>query len=144
MRHIRPVVYAISLTALLVLGWKAYANTARSEVLTAKTQLSPATNGWASAQLEALTLEQKVSQLFASYAYGHFKSADDPTYQRLTDLVENFEVGGLIFFQGDPWSQAILANDLQHRARLPLLVSQDMEWGAGMRVERTTRGRAGP
>ena len=138
MRRIRPVVYAISLAALLVLGWKTYANTARSEVLTAKTQLSPATDGWVSAQLEALTLEQKVSQLFASYAYGHFMSADDPTYQRLTDLVENFEVGGIIFFQGDPWSQAILANDLQRRARLPLLVSQDMEWGAGMRVERTT------
>ena len=128
MRRIRPV-YAIGLAALLILGCTTYATIARSE---------PPTDGWINAQLDALTLEQKVSQLFASYAYGHFKSADDPTYQRLIDLVENFEVGGIIFFQGDPWSQAILANDLQSRARLPLLVSQDMEWGAGMRLERTT------
>ena len=133
MRRIRPIVYAIGLAALLILGCTTYAITAPPE-----TPRSTATDAWVSAQLDALTLEQKVSQLFASYAYGHFKSVDDPTYQRLIDLVETFEVGGIIFFQGDPWSQAILANDLQRRARLPLLVSQDMEWGAGMRLERTT------
>ncbi|MFW5973314.1 MAG: glycoside hydrolase family 3 N-terminal domain-containing protein, partial [Bacteroidota bacterium] len=39
---------------------------------------------------------------------------------------------------GTPMEQAALANDLQSRSRLPLLVSQDAEWGIGMRVERST------
>ncbi|GIV59015.1 MAG: beta-N-acetylhexosaminidase [Rhodothermaceae bacterium] len=93
---------------------------------------------WVGQTLEALTLEQKVAQLFAVPAYGYFRSTDDPAYAELVELVEQVEVGGVIFFQGEPLAQAMLANDLQSRARLPLLVSQDMEWGPGMRLEHTT------
>ena len=93
---------------------------------------------WVAATLNGMTLEEKVSQLFSSYAYAHFKSEDDPAYRRLVDLVERFGVGGIIFFQGDPMEQAVLANELQARAKHPLLVSQDMEWGAGMRIDRAT------
>ncbi len=133
----RHAAYALSLIAFLMLG---------CFTLVKKTPPPPVTSSslwaglgsWTEGKLETMTLEQKVSHLFSSYAYGRYKSTDDPTYARLLDLVENFEVGGIIFFQGDPLSQALLANDLQTRARLPLLVSQDMEWGAGMRLERTT------
>ncbi len=96
------------------------------------------TGAWARGILRDLTLEQKVSQLFSSYAYGVYTSEDDPAYQRLVDLVERFEVGGILFFQGDPFSQLMLANELQSRSPLPLLMSQDMESGAGMRLTRTT------
>ncbi|MEZ4700420.1 MAG: glycoside hydrolase family 3 N-terminal domain-containing protein [Rhodothermales bacterium] len=96
------------------------------------------TGAWARSTLNRLTLEQKVSQLFASYAYGVYTSADDPAYKRLVDLVERFQVGGILFFQGDPLSQLLLANELQSHAPLPLLMSQDMESGAGMRLTRTT------
>ena len=98
----------------------------------------PDVGAWVEATLAEMTLEEKVSQLFSSYAYAYFKSADSPAYRRLVDLVERFGVGGVIFFQGEPTEQAVLANDLQSRARWPLLVSQDMEWGAGMRIERAT------
>lgn len=140
LRMIRIVVLIIGLTALAALAWNTYGNWTHSADSAAhhQTDLWPGTGPWAEAQLKKLTLEQKVSQLFSSYAYGDFKSVDDPAYQRLVDLVENFEVGGIIFFQGDPISQALLANDLQERSALPLLVSQDMEWGAGMRIENTT------
>jgi beta-N-acetylhexosaminidase len=96
------------------------------------------TGAWADARLARMTLEERVSQMFSVPAYGVFRSVEDPEYRALIDLVENFGVGGVFFFDGDPLSQVVLANDLQERARLPLLVSQDMEWGAGMRVERTT------
>ncbi|MDZ4700785.1 MAG: glycoside hydrolase family 3 N-terminal domain-containing protein [Rhodothermales bacterium] len=96
------------------------------------------TGAWARSTLRQLTLEQKVSQLFSSYAYGVYTSADDPAYKRLVDLVERFQVGGILFFQGDPYSQLLLANELQARSNLPLLMSQDMESGAGMRISRTT------
>ncbi len=98
----------------------------------------PGTGAWAMETLAALTLEEKVSQMFSVYAYGHFASADSPEYERLVDRVERFGAGGVIFFQSDPTEQAKLVNELQARAEVPLLISQDMEWGAGMRVEGAT------
>ncbi|GBD01837.1 Beta-hexosaminidase [bacterium HR18] len=93
---------------------------------------------WAEAQLRTLTLEQKIGQLFAVRARGLFQSVDDPEYRELVRLVEHLEVGGVVFFQGDPYAQAMLANDLQRRSRIPLLIAQDTEWGVAMRVARTT------
>jgi len=138
MRRIRYTAYTVSLVALLVLGWNSCGNKPLVTPPPETPDPWPGTGAWAVARLQEMTLTQKVSHLFASYAYGRFRSVDDPAYQRLIDRVERFEVGGLVFFQGDPLSQAVLANDLQRRSRLPLLVSQDMEWGAGMRLDYTT------
>ncbi len=100
--------------------------------------LWPGTGVWAEEQLQAMTLEEKVSQLFSVRAYGRATDPDDPAYQELTALVEEFGLGGVTFFQGNPSDQIALVNDLQGRAKWPLLIGQDMEWGAGMRVDGTT------
>ena len=97
------------------------------------------TGAWAESTLSSLTLEQKVSQLFFPSAFGVYRSADDPNHKRLVELIQDFEVGGVVFFQGDPFSQALLANDLQSLASIPLITTQDMESGAGMRLTRTTK-----
>ena len=96
------------------------------------------TGAWAESTLEQLTLEQKVSQLFFPFAFGVYRSADDPRHKRLVELVEDFQAGGIHFFQGDPFSQALLANELQSLSSIPLITTQDMESGAGMRLSRTT------
>lgn len=96
------------------------------------------TGTWADSVLDTLSLEARVSQLFAPAVYGYFYGADDPAYLAAVRLAEDFGAGGFIFFQGEPADQALLVNDLQRRARLPLLISQDMEWGAGMRIGHTT------
>ena len=98
----------------------------------------PAAEVWVEDQLKGLSLEQKVSQLFSVSANGVFLGTDDPTYRQLVRLVEDFAIGGLVLFQGEPQAQIELLNDLQARAKLPLLVSQDMEWGPGMRLPGTT------
>ena len=136
-RLLRPVAAVLLLAGVAALAWAALGNGAVFS-RTDEADLFPGAGPWADETLRSLSLEEKVSQLFSAYAYGRFTSADDEAYQRLTRLVEDFGVGGIIFFQGDPFSQALLANDLQQRSRLPLLVSQDMEWGAGMRLDRTT------
>jgi len=100
--------------------------------------LWPDTEAWAEEQLLSMTLEEKVSQLFSVRAYGRMMDPDDAAYQDLVDMVERFGLGGITFFQGNPSDQIALINDLQARARLPLLIAQDMEWGAGMRVDETT------
>ncbi len=98
-------------------------------------ELWPGTATWAEHQLESMPLEDKVSQLFSVRAYGYVPNTDDPEYRKLVDLVARFGIGGVTFFQGKPLEQAALANDLQNRAGVPLLISQDMEWGSGMRIE---------
>jgi len=98
-------------------------------------ELWPGTGTWARAVMDTLTTPEKVSQLFAARAEGDFQSADDEAYQRLARRVERFGVGSVIMFQSDPRAQATLLNELQDRAALPLLVSQDMEWGAGTRAD---------
>ena len=97
------------------------------------------TGQWAESTLESLTLEQKVSQLFFPIAFGVYSSTDDPSYLQLVELVERFEAGGIVFMQGDPFSQALLANDLQSRSSIPLITAQDMEAGAGFRLESSTK-----
>jgi beta-glucosidase-like glycosyl hydrolase/CubicO group peptidase (beta-lactamase class C family) len=93
---------------------------------------------WVDSLLASLTLEEKVGQLFVVPATGKLYNENDPEYVRLVDLVERFEIGGIIFFRGEPLAQALLTNDLQARSDVPLLISQDMEWGAGMRLRNTT------
>ena len=97
------------------------------------------TGAWAENILSDLSLEQKVSQLFFPFAFGVYKSTDDPSYLKLVDMVERFQAGGIVFMQGDPFSQALLANDLQSRAKIPLITAQDMESGAGFRLAHSTK-----
>src|SRR5699024_10567302 len=45
----------------------------------------------------------------------------------------------IIFFRGNIYAQAVLTNKLQHVSKIPLWFTQDMEYGAAMRVNRATR-----
>ena len=89
--------------------------------------------------LANLTLDEKIGQLFSVPAYGTFTNEHDPDFLRLKRLIRDYHIGGVIFFRGDVYGQAMLHNKLQKAARLPLWVSQDMEFGAAMRVEGSTR-----
>lgn len=89
--------------------------------------------------IQTMTLDEKVGQLFIVPAYGDFKNDRDPDILRLKRLVTDYHVGGLIFFRGNIYDQAVLTNELQSISRLPLWITQDMEFGAAMRVNGTTR-----
>ncbi len=94
---------------------------------------------WAESVLDSLDLDQRVAQMFAVSAQGEFEAANPESRERTIRLVRDLGLGGVIFFRGSPLEQAALVNELQSLARVPLLVSQDMEWGAGMRLEGATR-----
>ncbi len=84
--------------------------------------------------LAALTLRQEVGQLVIPWLSGSYTALDDSLFQVAARWVDSLEVGGLIISVGSPLDIAAKLNALQHRSRLPLLVSADLEWGAGMRV----------
>lgn len=93
---------------------------------------------WAEQVLDTLSLEKQVAQLFAVSVEGAFEASDPKLREYRVRLVRDLGIGGVIFFQGSPVEQAAFANELQELAPVPLLVSQDMEWGAGMRLEGAT------
>nr|WP_255727795.1 glycoside hydrolase family 3 N-terminal domain-containing protein [Rhodohalobacter sulfatireducens] len=86
-----------------------------------------------------MTLDEKIGQLFMVRAYGEFSNDRDLDYLRLKELITDYHVGGIIFFQGDVYGQAVRNNELQKIAKYPLWIAQDMEFGAAMRIDGTTR-----
>jgi len=84
--------------------------------------------------LASLTVHQQVGQLVIPWLSGSYTALDDSLFQVAARWVDSLEIGGLIVSVGSPLDIATKLNALQQRSRLPLLVSADLEWGAGMRV----------
>lgn len=86
---------------------------------------------WVDSIYNSLTQEERIGQLFMVAAYSGGKNYNQPF---ITDLIAKHQIGGLIFMQGDPTSQAIQTNQYQQAAQVPLLIGMDAEWGLGMRL----------
>ncbi len=93
---------------------------------------------WARSQLESLTLEQKVGQLFVYNYKPKFYHQDNLSFKNLLEGVEKYHLGGVSLASGEPYAVARTINKLQEKAQLPLLVMADIEWGISMRVAEGT------
>src|SRR5215208_3127248 len=92
---------------------------------------------WANEQLRKMSLEEKVGQLISVGVNATFINQDSDAYRTLRHQVEDNKVGGIILFRSPVYESAILVNRMQQLARYPLLVSADLEAGAGMRFDDT-------
>jgi len=99
---------------------------------------SAAAVSWAERQLRAMTLDEKIAHLFIIRLDGTFQNAESSSYRETVALVDEFGAGGMMFGPGKAMTQVTMANALQRRAERPLLVSQDTEWGVGMRIDEAT------
>ena len=91
-------------------------------------------NNWADSVFNSLTLDEKIGQLFMVAAYSN-KDILHENY--INNLIEKYHIGGLIFYQGNPYDQARLTNNFQAISKTPLLISIDAEWGLAMRLDST-------
>ena len=91
---------------------------------------------WVNEQYENMSLDQKIGQLFMIQL-----SSSAPAEQRLKTitLLEEQQLGGIIFSTGHPSAQLQLTNTLQNRAKIPYLIAQDAEWGLAMRLDSVPR-----
>ena len=87
---------------------------------------------WVDSVMKSMTEEQRIGQLFMVAAYSN---RDNKHLEELEQLVAESYIGGLIFFQGGPGRQAHLTNQLQKKAKVPLFIGMDAEWGLGMRLD---------
>lgn len=88
--------------------------------------------------IERMTLREKIGQLLFVSADGRFKHEDSREHRDLMQKVRDYRIGGVMFFGGDIYGQAHLTNQMQAASDIPLLISQDMEFGAAMRVRGST------
>ena len=93
-------------------------------------------NQWVDSVYNQLSFEEKVGQLFMVAAYSNKNEAHNKS---IDELVEKYKIGGLIFFQGGPVRQAKLTNRYQAKAKVPLFIGIDAEWGLSMRLDSTYR-----
>ena len=91
---------------------------------------------WVDFTIKNMTLRQKIGQLFMVAAYSN---KDDVHRNEIQKLINDYEIGGLIFMQGTPTKQAELTNLYQSKSKTPLLIAFDGEWGLDMRLDNTYR-----
>ncbi|MBA2773888.1 MAG: glycoside hydrolase family 3 C-terminal domain-containing protein [Nocardioidaceae bacterium] len=113
--------------------------------------------GWVNSTLDNMTLQQKVGQLFMTYAYGDTATttaaadvaANQEAYgvDNASQLIDRYKLGGVIYFA---WSNNVnnteqiarLSNGIQDAAlrqprKIPSLISTDQEGGVVFRVPAT-------
>src|ERR1700730_17477982 len=102
---------------------------------------------WVEQTLRKMTLREKLGQLLMVYYFGVFTSAESPAYKELLHEVEENQVGGLIvgtirgplgIERSEVYPTAVITNELQKRAKIPLLIGADFESGTGMRLDEGT------
>jgi beta-N-acetylhexosaminidase len=100
----------------------------------ATTPLSPADQRWVERTLASLTLRERIGQLIMPWVGGDYAAVGSPEFEQVRKWVQDDAVGGLVLSIGLPLSYAAKLNELQVRARVPLLIASDMENGPGMRL----------
>lgn len=116
----------------------------------AKTQSRAAissTSAWVEATLKKMTPREKLGQMLMVYYFGVFTSTESSEYKELLRQVEENHIGGLItgttrgplgIERGQVYPTAVLTNELQSCAKIPLLVGSDFETGTSMRLDEGT------
>jgi beta-N-acetylhexosaminidase len=86
---------------------------------------------WIDSTLASLSLRERVGQMVMVWMLGDYTNVHDSSYAELIRWVERDGIGGVSMSLGTPIEVAAKLNDLQRRARVPLLVSADLEPGLG-------------
>lgn len=89
---------------------------------------------WVDSVFNELSPDERIAQLIMVAAYSN---RDDKHKNDILKLIDEYKIGGLVFFQGGPVRQTQLINLYQKESKVPLLMSIDAEWGLGMRLDST-------
>jgi beta-glucosidase-like glycosyl hydrolase len=81
-----------------------------------------------------MSQDERIGQLFMIRSYA---SSDSNYSRQIQSLIRKYKVGGICFFSGTPFAQAMLTNRYQSASKTPLFIAIDGEWGLGMRLDST-------
>ncbi len=89
---------------------------------------------WVDSVYHKMTLQERIGQLFMVQV---FSSQDKATETKIAKLINDYNIGGIIYSKGGPVRQAKLNNLYQAISKTPLLIGMDAEWGLSMRLDST-------
>ena len=98
--------------------------------------LSNTDKNWVENTFQSLSLDQKIGQLLMPRGNMSGKGYDP---EKLKRWVKDYQLGGMVFFAGQPSTQARIVNELQSLSKVPMLIGMDLEWGLAMRLDSTVR-----
>lgn len=89
---------------------------------------------WVDSVFQSLSNEERIAQLMVIRTSSMDAKGNPIMFDSLAnDWVSRFNVGAVCLFQGTPLQQAALLNSIQAKAKTPIMVTVDGEWGLGMR-----------
>src|SRR5438046_1825250 len=143
----RKLVAAFTLGAialLLLLGSMPRAGASRNEPVSSSNPVKPYSRKpskealkWADGVLKKMSLDEKIGQLISVGINATFLNQDSEPFKALRHQVVDNHVGGIILFRGPVYESVMIVNRMQELAKYPLLISADLEAGAGMRFDDT-------
>jgi beta-N-acetylhexosaminidase len=108
---------------------------------------APEASKWVESTLRRMSVDEKIGQLLFTTYHGSFTPTDAVAYAQMMHDVTDLHCGGFInITQSSPlgivksqaYPTAVLTNQLQAKAKLPLLIGADFERGAAMRLDEGT------
>jgi beta-N-acetylhexosaminidase len=99
---------------------------------------------WAESTLQKMSVDEKIGQLLFTTYHGELTPTDSATYAKIVHDVVDLHCGGFInvthitpmgIEKSQAYATAVLNNQLQSKAKLPLLIGADFERGTGMRLD---------
>jgi len=91
---------------------------------------------WVDSIFNKMSDNEKIGQLFMVAAYSNNDLKHEESIKR---LIKKNNIGGLIFFKGEPEKQVALTNTYQQLSETPLFIAIDGEWGLSMRLSNTPK-----
>ena len=93
-------------------------------------------SAWADSVYKTLNNDERIAQLMVVRLSTINSTTKEVTFfdAQVDSLITRYNIGGICVFQGSPVKQATIINKLQAKARTPILMCIDAEWGVGMRM----------
>ena len=137
-RYLMAAVFLLLHTFALSPGKAAFAEETTASMAATAQEIFNRKDKWVEQHLREMTLSEKIGQMLIAHSPAKFRSADNKEYRKLSTLIKEGKIGGVMFLKGTAYDAAVLANRFQLIAPRPLLISADMEKGLAMRIEGAT------
>ncbi|QBO57505.1 glycoside hydrolase family 3 protein [Chryseobacterium salivictor] len=115
-------------TAFLCFNFIANAQYHPKNISPAETQKA---NQWVEKTYQTLSQDEKLGQLFIVALY---TNKGEDYINNVRNIVVNDKIGGLILMQDDAAREINLVNEFQQKAKIPLMIGMDAEWGVYQRI----------
>lgn len=128
----RALRFCVALLVLLTVSCRGGEKSVREtdSIPIEKSDLTVQAESWADSVCSALTLREKVAQLFMPAVF----ASDDAWTLRLVREYADSCIGGVVLLKGDSPGASALADSLMRHSRVYPFVSIDAEWGLAMRL----------